>query len=588
LSSKTTAIMAAFIGRARATMAMQPTLVGRTLAISGAGRAMTSWSTCDPNAEHVGRVLNLLQGKWVDGSGADASSSASMTSVPDPMTGKPMVDVSEVSASSGKVMAAFAGSIRACPKSGLHNPIKRPERYLAYGDISLKVAAALREDAVAEYFASLIARVAPKSKGQAMGEVVVTRKFFENFAGDNVRYLAKSFTAPGDYQGQRTEGLRWPFGGVAIVTPFNFPLEIPALQLMGALYMGNKPVIKTDTKVSVVVAELLRLLHHCGMPAEDCDFINCGGETMGELIRMAEPRNTLFTGSSKVAESLARELGGKIFVEDAGFDWKIMGPDVPEDEKTVRHVAWKADQDAYAFSGQKCSAQSMLFVHDNWNDPAKVPIGQAKGRVFEEMLADRASKRKLADLTVGPVLTVTNERIERHIAGLLELDERVEVLFGGRRLAPEVNHTIPDCYGSFQPTAVFVPLDVMLRDDESFRRVTTEIFGPFQVVTRYSDDQIPMVLDACERMNQHLTAAVVSNDVHFRNKVLAHTVNGTTYAGMGARTTGAPQNHWFGPAGDPRGAGIGSQEAIKLVWSCHREIVYDEGPVPSDAQLTTT
>ena len=36
---------------------------------------------------------------------------------------------------------------------------------------------------------------------------------------------------------------------VAIITPFNFPLEIPALQLMGALYMGNKPILKVDSKV---------------------------------------------------------------------------------------------------------------------------------------------------------------------------------------------------------------------------------------------------------------------------------------------------------------------------------------------------
>ena len=46
-------------------------------------------------------------------------------------------------------------------------------------------------------------------------------------------------------------------------------------------------------------------------------------------------------------------------------------------------------------------------------------------------------------------------------------------------------------------------------------------------------------------------------------------------AGPRARTTGAPQNHWFGPAGDPRGAGIGTPEAIRLVWSCHRELISD-------------
>jgi 1-pyrroline-5-carboxylate dehydrogenase len=70
-------------------------------------------------------------------------------------------------------------------------------------------------------------------------------------------------------------------------------------------------------------------------------------------------------------------------------------------------------------------------------------------------------------------------------------------------------------------------------------------------------------------------------------QVLANTVNGTTYAGIRARTTGAPQNHWFGPAGDPRAAGIGTPEAIRLVWSCHREIITDIGPIPSFKASTT-
>ena len=101
------------------------------------------------------------------------------------------------------------------------------------------------------------------------------------------------------------------------------------------------------------------------------------------------------------------------------------------------------------------------------------------------------------------------------------------------------------------------------------------MFAPFQVVTIFGDDEVDGVIEACERMSHHLTAAVASNDVHFQTKVLANTVNGTTYAGIRARTTGAPQNHWFGPAGDTRGAGIGTPEAIKLVWSCHREIIHD-------------
>ena len=52
----------------------------------------------------------------------------------------------------------------------------------------------------------------------------------------------------------------------------------------------------------------------------------------------------------------------QVFLEDAGFDWKILGPDVSNEA----YVAWQCDQDAYACSGQKCSAQSVLFMHSNW------------------------------------------------------------------------------------------------------------------------------------------------------------------------------------------------------------------------------
>ena len=81
-------------------------------------------------------------------------------------------------------------------------------------------------------------------------------------------------------------------------------------------------------------------------------------------------------------------------------------------------------------------------------------------------------------------------------------------------------------------------------------------------MTTYSDSEIYKVLEVMEEIPHHLTAACVSNDPIFTDKILANTVNGTTYHGLRARTTGAPQNHWFGPCGDPRGAGIGTPYAI--------------------------
>lgn len=65
-----------------------------------------------------------------------------------------------------------------------------------------------------------------------------------------VRFMARGFSVSGDHAGQTSNGLRWPYGPVAIITPFNFPLEIPALQLMGALFMGNKPLVHVDHRLT--------------------------------------------------------------------------------------------------------------------------------------------------------------------------------------------------------------------------------------------------------------------------------------------------------------------------------------------------
>jgi 1-pyrroline-5-carboxylate dehydrogenase len=74
--------------------------------------------------------------------------------------------------------------------------------------------------------------------------------------------------------------------------------------------------------------QALRLLHSCGVPKADADMIGCDGPVMQHLLVTAQPRMTQFTGSSRVAEALSTALGGRVKLEDAGFDWKILGPDV--------------------------------------------------------------------------------------------------------------------------------------------------------------------------------------------------------------------------------------------------------------------
>ena len=168
--------------------------------------------------------------------------------------------------------------------------------------------------------------------------------------------------------------------------------------------------------MSVVMEQFLLFSQACGMPLEDVNFINCSNESMDYVIDKADFKLIQFTGSSTVAESIAKKTHGRVRIEDAGFDWKVLGPDVSNFE----YVCWQSDQDAYAASGQKCSAQSIVFVHENWEKAG-----------FVDKIKELASRRKLEDLTIGPVISWDNKKIKNHIDKILTI-KGTKLGFGGK------------------------------------------------------------------------------------------------------------------------------------------------------------
>lgn len=506
---------------------------------------------------------NIIDGQYVN--------TAKMTTIINPLDGTPMFTQPDTQVSEIK---PFLDSLAKCPKSGRHNPgdfidNKGVSRYKILGEVFRKVEDALKEPKIANHFAQLIKKQMPKSDVQCMGEVTVTADGYGDFSIDNVRFLSKGTTSPGDRIGQQPTERRMPFGPVVIIAPFNFPLEIPALQILGALAMGNKPLVKGATKTSIVLDQFVSLLHWCGLPMEDIDLIHCSGSVMKELLKQGKGIIQLiqFTGSSDVAEEIGEMYPGHVRKEDAGFNPKIFGPDYNPDY--LDYCAYQWDQDTGAAAGQKCSDQRIAFVHRNWWNAGIVE----KVRIL-------ASKRNLKDLTIGPVLSLTTDVMLDHVNKLAKIPG-AKILYGGK---PLTGHIIPKCYGAIEPTAIFVPLKQILLP-QYWNTVTTEIFGPVQVVTVYEDDELPLVFETCERMKNHLTGAVVSNDPQFYNLVVSHLPNGVVYAGYLARTTGAPQNHFFGPGGEPCGAGIGDRQSIIDTWSWRGAVIYDFGPIDFSAKL---
>ncbi|CAD7952840.1 unnamed protein product [Amoebophrya sp. A25] len=547
-------------------------VAGHVLSCSAAGPSSSSSKGVAPPAWNSFSIVKDL--KWSSGTGTvklqnfvngEWCPTSKTVPVVDPLNGDAFIQMplTETDAE----LQPFLDRMHAVPKSGLHNPLKQVNRYTMYGRISFLLAKELEDGRVIDHFARLIQRVVPKSYAQAYGEVSIVHKFLQNFCADQVRFLARGFHVSGDHDGQQSQGYRFPFGPVMIIAPFNFPLEIPVLQLMGALYMGNHVTIKGSEKCSIVLEDWIRLMLKCGMPPTDVNLIHGTGPGTAKLVDVASKSKTLramqFTGSNTVAKAVLQATGGKVRIEDAGFNWKVMGPDV----RDVEFVTWMCDQDAYANCGQKCSATSILVAHSNWMKAGLV-----------DKLKTIAGERSLGNLSIAPVLTHTTSGMLGHVEALLKIPG-ARLLFGGKALT---GHSIPAVYGAIEPTAVFVPLAEILKP-QNYPSVTAEIFGPVQVITEWSSENNELercVIPLLERMDNHLTACVCSNDEALIQKVLGSSVNGTTYCGIRGRTTGAPQNHWFGPGNDPRSAGIGSPEAIQLVWSGHREIIRDMGPVP--------
>ncbi len=135
---------------------------------------LKDFSELSPKDKHW-KLSNFVNGEW--------KATAKYEEYLDPMKGNKFIDAPLTEKSE---MTDIINLMNSCPKSGLHNPLRNVDRYLLYGQVCRKVAQALHEEEIFSHFVKLVQRVFPKSDGQAIGEMKVTRAFFENFSGDNV------------------------------------------------------------------------------------------------------------------------------------------------------------------------------------------------------------------------------------------------------------------------------------------------------------------------------------------------------------------------------------------------------------------
>jgi aldehyde dehydrogenase (NAD+) len=354
-------------------------------------------------------------------------------------------------ADEAQVDTAIAAATDAAPRWAAATP---QERSTALETVGLELAARAAE------LGEQLSREEGKPRAEGIGEVQRASQIFKFFAGEALRI-------PGEHvrsvrPGVDIDIVREPLGVVGVITPWNFPIAIPAWKIAPALAYGCTVVFKPAEMVPASAWSLVDILSRAGLPAGVCNLVIGPGRVVGErLVHDARVRGVTFTGSQAVGKGVAVGLAqrfGRAQLEMGGKN-----PLVILDDADLDVALDCAIQGAYFQTGQRCTASSRLIVtsgiHDRFVDAMRARLRDLR---VGHALAD--------DTQIGPV--VSEDQLRQDLDYLsVGAGEGAKLAFGGRRLERETD-------GYFLEPALLVET----RNDMRINR--EEIFGPVATVLR--------------------------------------------------------------------------------------------------------
>lgn len=309
-------------------------------------------------------------------------------------------------------------------------------------------------------------------------------------------YAGEALQSYGEVYPPVTPGLllytrREPIGAVGIITPWNYPLSIPAWKIAPALVYGNTVVLKPAELTPYSAALLVSLLAEAGLPPGVLNLVQGRGLVVGEaIVGHQQLAGISFTGSNTIGRMIERrlvernarvqlELGGKhplIVLRDADLD------------KAVR---WTVSG-AMRMAGQKCSATSRVIVEE--------PLLEE----FTHRLVEQVRQLRVGDgldpaTYVGPLISETQQSTVLDYVHM-GISEGAEMLTGGDALEDggyeEGYFVAPTVFGSVQPGT---------------RIMQDEIFGPIVSVVGAHD--MAHAVDIANTIPFGLTASLVTRDL---------------------------------------------------------------------------
>src|SRR5262245_46867295 len=314
-----------------------------------------------------------------------------------------------------------------------------------------------------EELGRLLSREEGKTLPEGIGEAARAGYIFKFFAGEVVRLVGERI--PSVRPGIDVEITREPIGVVGIITPWNFPLAIPAWKIAPALAYGNCVIFKPADLVPGCGWALADIIREAGAPAGVFNLVMGRGSVVGEtLITAPEVAGISFTGSIDTGRAVARkvvERMGKIQLEMGGKN-----PLVVLDDADLAVAVNCATQGAYFSTGQRCTASSRFIVTEGIHDR------------FVEAMVERLEALRVDDALaqgadIGPVVDQT--QLDQDLRYLeVGRKEGARLAWGGEEL--ERAHR-----GFFLSPALFTDTTNAMRINRE------EIFGPVATVIRARD-----------------------------------------------------------------------------------------------------
>ena len=420
---------------------------------------------------------NLIAGEWVEGEDVTENINPSNT---DEVVGR---YARATKADAERAIAAAKAALPEWSRSGIQ------QRYEILKKASDEIFARKEE------LGHLLAREEGKTLAEGIMETARAGQIFAFFAGEALRIAGELI--PSVRPGVEVAIQREPVGVVGLITPWNFPIAIPAWKLAPALAFGNTVVIKPADLVPGCGWALADILNRAGLPKGVLNLVMGKGSVVGQAILDSPDVNAIsFTGSVDTGKRVAKasaehlrrfqlEMGGK-------------NPFVVLDDADLKTAVECAANGAFFSTGQRCTASSRLVVTEGIHD-------RFVGALVERMQGLNVDDAVKDGTHIGPVVDATQLKQDEDYLDIGR-KEGANLAWGGERL----NRATPGFY--LQPALFTETTNAMRLNRE-------EIFGPVATVVRVKnyDEALAVANDTPFGLSSGICTASLKHATHFRN-----------------------------------------------------------------------